>query len=489
MFEALLAAAVDGIIVIDAQGSIEIINPACERLFGYKPEEVLGRNVNMLMPSPYREQHDGYLRHYRETGERRIIGIGRQVMGQRKDGSTFPMYLSVGQSELNGADIYVGIVRDLSDQAEREARLASILDTVPDGIVTIDERGAIESFSPAAARLFGWSPGDVIGKNVSILMPESYRGQHDRYLQRYRATGEKHIIGTTRIVVGQRADGTTFPMELSVGETRLGERRVFTGFIRDITERQGAERRFQELQAELLHVSRLSAMGQMGSALAHELNQPLTAIMNYGKAAIRTLEPIDDPRVAKVLQLIGKAVDQTIRAGNIIRNLRGFVEKREASRRHENLSKIIEEAIALGLVGSADANVKVKVELDPGMPAVLVDKVQIQQVLINLIRNAMEAMHSVPTRLLTVTSAVVDRGFAQVTVADTGPGLPKDVADRLFQPFITTKEHGMGIGLTICQAIVEAHGGRIWFDPNPGGGVAFHFQLPLSTQSAEAHVQ
>jgi two-component system sensor kinase FixL len=443
----------------------------------------------MLMPSPYREQHDGYLRHYRETGERRIIGIGRQVTGQRKDGSTFPMYLSVGQSKIDGADIYVGIVRDLSDQVEREARLASILDTVPDGIVTIDERGTIESFSPAAARLFGYSADDVIGENVSILMPESYRAQHDHYMQRYRLTGEKHIIGTTRTVVGQRADGTTFPMELSVGETRLGDRRIFTGFIRDITERQGAERRLQELQAELLHVSRLSAMGQMSSALAHELNQPLTAIMNYGKAAMRTLEQLDDPRTAKVLQLIGKAVDQTTRAGNIIRNLRGFVEKRDASRRHENLSKIVEEAIALGLVGSADANVKVTVELDSGMPAVLVDKVQIQQVLINLIRNAMEAMQAVSTRRLTVRSAVSDRGFARVTISDTGPGLPKAVADRLFQPFVTTKEQGMGIGLTICQAIVEAHGGRIWSEPNPGGGVAFHFQLPLSAQAAEAYAQ
>jgi two-component system sensor kinase FixL len=489
MFQALLSAAVDGIIVIDAQGRIQVINEACEKLFGYKPDEVVGRNVNMLMPAPYREQHDGYLGHYRGTGERRIIGIGREVMGQRKDGSTFPMYLTVGQGKTDGADIYVGIIRDLTDRVEREARLASILDTVPDGIVTIDERGTIESFSPAAARLFRYEPAEVIGKNVAVLMPESYRAQHDHYLERYSASSEKHIIGTTRVVVGQRADGTTFPMELSVGETIFGGRRVFTGFIRDITDRQGTERRLQELQAELLHVSRLSAMGQMGSALAHELNQPLTAIMNYGKAAARTLEQIDDPRVAKVQQLIGKAVDQTTRAGNIIRNLRGFVEKREASRRHENLQKIIEEAIALGLVGSAEANVKVRLDLDPDIPTVLVDKVQIQQVLINLIRNGLEAMQTMPIRRLSVRSALADGDFALVTVSDTGPGLTKEVADRLFQPFITTKDYGMGIGLTICQAIVEAHGGLIWFEPNPDGGVSFHFRLPLSAQTAEDHAQ
>jgi len=369
MFQALLSAAVDGIIVIDALGSIQIINPACERLFGYTPEEIVGHNVNVLMPSPYREQHDEYLRHYRQTGERRIIGIGREVMGQRKDGSTFPMYLSVGQAKVEGKDIYVGIIRDLTER------------------------------------------------------------------------------------------------------------------VRD-------ERRLQEVQAELLHVSRLSAMGQMGSALAHELNQPLTAIMNYCKAAIRTLEQTgDDPRNAKVLQLVGKAVDQTARAGNIIKNLRSFVEKREASRRPEDLATVIDEAVALGQIGSADANVRVKVELDRNMPDVLVDKVQIQQVLINLIRNGIEAMQAMPTRLLSVRSARIDTNFAQVTIADTGPGLPKEVAERLFQPFITTKENGMGIGLTICQTIVEAHGGRIWVEPNPGGGVAFHFQLPLSAQYAEARVK
>jgi len=340
--DALLATAVDGIVIIDAAGIVQVYSPACERLFGYRAEEVVGRNVKMLMPSPYREEHDGYLENYRRTGEKRIIGIGREVMGQRKDGSTFPMYLSVGEGKLGGEGMYVGIIHDITERRyqehalrEREARLSSILETVPDAITIIDEQGLIESFSPAAERLFGYAFAEVLGKNVRMLMPSPYRENHDGYMDRYRRTGEKRIIGIGRIVVGQRRDGTTFPMELAVGEIVVGQRRLFTGFIRDITERQSTERRLQELQSELLHVSRLSAMGQMASALAHELNQPLSAIMNYAKAARRTIDGLDDPQIGRAVELIDKAAAQTGRAGQIIRRLREFIEKGKSNQAFE----------------------------------------------------------------------------------------------------------------------------------------------------------
>src|SRR6185295_19242156 len=395
LFRALIATVVDGIIVIDAKGAIRIYNAACERLFGYRSGEVIGRNVKMLMPAPYHEEHDGYLSRFRATGEKRIIGIGREVVGQRQDGTTFPMYLSVGEGSLADQRIYVGIIHDLTERKksdaaliEREARLSSILDTVPDAIVTINEVGAIESFSPAAIRLFGYAENEVVGKNVKMLMPQPYRDEHDGYLARYRETGEKRIIGVGRIVVGQRRDGSTFPLELAIGEVWIGPRRLFTGFIRDITETQGTEHRLQELQSELLHVSRLSAMGQMASALAHELNQPLTAIMNYVKAAGRTLGMVEHPQAARAKELMDKATTQTARAGQIIRHLRDFIEKRESSRTYENLNKVVEEAIALGLVGAAESNVKVHIELETDLDPVLIDKIHIQQVLINLIRNS-----------------------------------------------------------------------------------------------------
>jgi two-component system sensor kinase FixL len=362
---------------------------------------------------------------------------------------------------------------------EREARLESVLATVPDAIVTIDEMGTIESFSPAASRLFGYAPEEVVGKNLKLLMPSPYKNEHDGYLARYRATGERRIIGVGRVVVGQRRDDSTFPLELAVGEARVGERRFFTGFIRDITAQQGTEQRLHELQAELLHASRVSAMGHMISALAHELNQPLTANINYTKAAQRTLASPGASQIARAQELMDKAAGQTTRAGQIIRRLRDFIEKREISRAEENLNKVVEEALALGLVGVADANVRARIDLRPDLPPVLVDKIQIQQVLINLIRNSVEAMQDVERRELTVMTATSELGFAQVSVLDTGPGLSEEVASRLFQPFVTTKAKGMGIGLTISQTIIEAHGGRIWAAPNAGGGAAFHFQLPV----------
>lgn len=485
LFRTLIATAADGIIVIDMKGTIQVYNDACERLFGYSAAETLGQNVKMLMPPPYHEEHDGYLSRYRMTGEKRIIGIGREVLGRRKSGATFPMYLSVGEGTLDGQKIYVGIIHDLTERKrsdaaliEREAKLSSILDTAPDAVITIDEMGIIESFNSAAARLFGYSEEEVVGKNIKFLMPSPYREEHDGYLARYRKTGEKRIIGIGRIVVGERRDGTTFPLELAVGEVWIGKRRLFTGFIRDITERQGTEQRLHDLQGELLHVSRLSAMGQMSSALAHELNQPLTAIMNYIKAATRTMSAIEGPLAEKCREWMDKATAQTARAGEIIRRLRTFIEKRESSRSSENVNKVVEEAIALGLVGSADANVRIHLELDPAIPPILIDKIQIQQVLINLIRNGIEAMQTVTRRELTVQTSADSDGAVEVAVTDTGPGLSEDVAARLFQPFVTTKEKGMGIGLTICQSIIEAHGGRIWTTPNEGGGVEFRFRLP-----------
>jgi two-component system, LuxR family, sensor kinase FixL len=310
-------------------------------------------------------------------------------------------------------------------------------------------------------------------------MPAPYRNEHDGYLARYRGTGERRIIGVGRVVVGQRRDGSTFPLELAVGEARVGERRFFTGFIRDITAQQGTEQRLHELQAELLHASRVSAMSHMISALAHELNQPLTANVNYTKAAQRTLASGDITQIPRVQELMDKAAGQSTRAGQIIRRLRDFIEKREISRAEESLNKVVEEALALGLVGVADANVRAKIDLGPDLPPVLVDRIQIQQVLINLIRNSVEAMQGVDKRELTVVTASPELGFARVSVLDTGPGLSEEVASRLFQPFVTTKTKGMGIGLTISQTIIEAHGGRIWAAPNACGGAAFHFQLPV----------
>jgi two-component system sensor kinase FixL len=364
------------------------------------------------------------------------------------------------------------------DALAREAHLQSILDTVPDAMVVIDERGIMRSFSSAAARLFGYAAHEVLGQNVKLLMPSPYREGHDSYLARYMRTGERRIIGIGRVVVGERKDGSTFPMELAVGEMKSGNRRFFTGFIRDLTERQKTEARLQELQSELVHISRLTAMGEMASTLAHELNQPLSAIANYLKGSRRMLEDGKDERSKVLREALEKAADQAMRAGQIIRRLRDFVSRGESERRVESITKLVEEASALALVGVKDRGIRVQFQFDATLDLVLADRVQIQQVLLNLIRNAMDAMETSQARDLIVSVAPAGETFVRVSVTDSGSGIAPEICEQLFQPFITTKRQGMGVGLSISRTIVEAHGGRIWVEPNPVGGTIFHFTLP-----------
>ncbi len=371
-----------------------------------------------------------------------------------------------------------------ADLEAREARLRSILDTVPDATVVIDERGIMQSFSAAAVRLFGFSEAEVLGRNVSMLMPSPFREEHDGYIARYLATGEKRIIGIDRVVTGQRKDGSTFPMKLEVGEMRSGDRRFFTGFVRDLTERQETEHKLQELQTELARLSRLTAMGEMASTLAHEINQPLSAISNYLQGCQRLLETVDHPNAPKVRDALTETVNQTLRAGHIIRQLREFVARGETERRPENLNKLVEEASALALVGAKEEGVKTHFRFDRQVAPVLVEKVQVQQVLLNLMRNAIEAMHGCPRKELLVTTSKIGKDKVEVSVADTGSGLSGDIEGRLFQPFVTTKPSGMGVGLSISKRIVEAHGGEMWAEPNPDGGTVFRFTLESAGEGA-----
>jgi two-component system sensor kinase FixL len=370
------------------------------------------------------------------------------------------------------------------DLSAREAHLRSILDTVPDATVVIDDKGTIQSFSAAAERLFGHRQAAVIGRNVSMLMPTPYREEHDRYLTRYLTTGEKRIIGIDRVVTGQRADGSTFPMKLAVGEMQSGEGRFFTGFIRDLTERQETEHQLQELQTELARLSRLTAMGEMASTLAHEINQPLSAISNYLQGCSRLLEPVEHPNAPKIRDALAETIKQTLRAGHIIRQLREFVARGETEKRPENISKLVEEASALALVGAKEEGIKTLFRFASHTDAVLVEKVQIQQVLLNLMRNAMEAMQDCDRKELLVTTSAPDNEKVTVSVADTGSGLSEEIAERLFQPFVTTKPAGMGVGLSISKRIIEAHGGEMWAEPNEGGGTVFRFTLQSAPEGS-----
>lgn len=423
------------------------------------------------------------------------IGALFAFVGAQHDGAKPADYLFVALFIING--IAVGIIgervrRGVISSAiitntlrNREAHLKSILDTVPDAMAVIDERGIIQSFSSAAERLFQYYADEVIGQNVHILMPSPDRERHDLYINRYLKTGEAKIIGKGRIVSGIKKDGTIFPLELSVGEMRLNDQRYFTGFMRDLTERERTEARLKELQSELIHISRLSAMGEMASTLAHELNQPLSAIANYQTGALFYLDQCNEEVAGILREPLQSAAEQAIRAGEIIRHMRNFVARGETDRDVVQLGSLIEEASALALIGAKETHVRVTLNLDPSVSAVLADEIQIQQVILNLMRNAIEAMVDSPRRELVIATGWNDAKMVFISVADSGPGISPDIAEQLFQPFITSKPEGLGVGLSVSRTIIEAHGGQIWVEDNPGGGTLFCFTLPVAEEGVD----
>ena len=407
---------------------------------------------------------------------------------QTKDGRLIPVSVTISPIR-DAAGRIVGaskIARDLSEAQritnalqQREAMLRSVLDTVPDGLIVIDRRGIIRSFSPAAERMFGFAATEVIGRNIAMLMPPSHAASHDAYIDRYIATGERRIIGIGRVVAGLRKDGTTFPMELHIGEAVLPGMQLFTGFVRDITNREDRERRLTDLQAELIHVSRLSELGQMVSALAHEVDQPLTAIANYAQGVRRLLTADVSPALHEAIE---KMAAQAARAHAIVQSLRGLVRKEVSPAQTENLSTVIAEASAMALIG-AGRGIDLDLRISPDAAWACIDKVQIQQVLLNLARNAAEAMEGSPRQRLTIATARQGHRV-EISVIDTGPGLPDSVRQRLFQPFVTTKTGGLGVGLSICRAIVQGHGGELTVESPPEGGTVFRFTVP---DAAEPH--
>ncbi len=484
-FRSVLEAAPTAMVMVNAEGLIEMVNAQAERVFGYARTEMLHQPVEMLVPERLRGDHPKLREWFFADPRTRPMGAGRDLYALRKDGSEFPVEIGLNPIDTEQGTMVLSAIVDIAERKatalalrERELRLRSILDTVPDAIVLIDEHGVVQSFSRAAERLFGYVEAEVVGQNVKVLMPSPRRDEHDDFLAHCHATGEHRIIGSGRTVVGQRKDGGTFPLELRVGEFRLGDRSFFTGFVRDMTERRRTERRVQDLQSELLHVTRLSTMGQMASTLAHELNQPLTAVTNYLQGLRRLLAGGKADR-EQVTDVIDRALGQAARAAQVIRRLREFATKGKTERRVENLNTVIEETVGLRLVGARPSGVRISMQLDRSVGAVSIDKIQVQQVVLNLVRNAVEAMEESERReLLVSTSYCRSRKIVELRVADSGPGLPKDIAARLFEPFLTTKKTGMGLGLSICREIVEAHGGHITAVPNTPGGAVFSVTLP-----------
>lgn len=363
-----------------------------------------------------------------------------------------------------------------AEVAAGEELLRSILATVPDAMIIIDTSGVITYFSAAAEQMFGYGSEEVLGQNIRLLMPEPDREHHDDYMRRYLETGQARIIGIGRFTVARRRNGEVFPIQLSIGEAGTGDGRVFSGFVRDLTEREEARVHLEELQNEIAHVSRVSAMGTMASSLAHELNQPLTAIANYVEGARDLLDNPTPDILETVREVLDDAARESVRAGQIVRGLRDFIGRGTAERRAESLPRLINQANALALIGAREMGIDVDLALDPQAETVFVAGVQVQQVLVNLIRNAAEAMESSDRRRLSIRTQRLSKELVQVSVTDSGQGFAPESLDRLFEPFFSTKGEGMGLGLSICRTIVESLGGSIWAE-QAAGGMTFNFTL------------
>jgi two-component system sensor kinase FixL len=492
-YQTLLDSAVDAIIVIDHRGHIEQFNRAAERIFGYAAAEVLGRNVNLLMPAPYHAEHDRYLERYQSTGEARIIGIGREVRALRKDGTEFPCDLAVGKVQGSVPPRFIGFIRDITQRkradaqlrrSESELRLAQELANLGNYVAHGDGSepdycsmqlrrilgvGSMEEWVPIAALLQRRvHPGD--------------RAQLDEAFARLDAEQAEFDV-EYRIVLD---DGTTRYLHhvARLAHDDSGRLLKHVGTIHDLTDRRQSEDEARQLQDRLTHFSRLSTMGEMAAGLAHEINQPLSAIASYAQACQRFVRSPDRDDT-DVLQALEQINAQALRAGEVIRRLRNFVRNREVKRETVECSRLLEDLRTLAETDARLQNVRLRVEVEAGLPTVNADPIQLQQVILNLVRNAIDAMADCPEsrREVVLTARLLPEGEIEFIVADHGSGLAPEAAEHLFNPFFTTKAGGTGLGLAISRSIVRAHGGRLWHTPNEGTGARFHFTLPAATAS------
>ncbi|WP_051640886.1 PAS domain S-box protein [Thiomicrorhabdus sp. Milos-T2] len=463
----------DGIITISKKGIIETVNPAVLKMFGYESSELLGQNVKVLMPEPYHSEHDGYLGHYHDTGEKKVIGIGREVRAQRKDGSIFPIELSVSEMNVSGEIMFTGVINDISAEVEAtkkqkdlQNRNKAILDTVVDGIITINHKGCVETVNPAAEKIFGYSADEIIGENVKILMPNPYRDQHDGYLAHHIQTGEKKIIGIGREVEGLRKDGTVFPLELSVSEMVVNDEILFTGIVRDITERKESEK----IKEEFI------------STVSHELRTPLTSIRGSIGLLTGGMAGEFNEQAQKLLNMAHNNTERLLMLINDILD----VSKLESGKMDFNFAPVDVEHLLTQAIESNHGyanqhNVKFVLDNEVSGAKIHGDEHRLMQVMNNLMSNAAKFA---PEGDEIVIAAIRHHQQIRISVTDHGPGIPKALEPKIFDKFTqadssdTRQIGGTGLGLNITKAMVEKHNGRIAFVSELGVGTTFYIDLP-----------
>lgn len=493
--EAVIGTSADAVITIDQKGIVQSFSRVGEKLFGYRASEVIGHNVSMLMPSPDRQKHDGYLERYLRTGEKRIIGLGRQVDARRKDGSAFPIHLMVGEVTQAGQRLFTGFIHDMSERVAAERAVASernfvaaMLDTTQALVVVLDPQGRVVRSNAACQRLSGYGAGELVGRSILDLIPDARTSLHglmesDPFDAQVPNRWEGSLLckgGEVRLV-----SWSTAAIQAAIQEDKSAPRYLVTTGI-DMTENRRSEARAQELQHHLYRIGRISELGEMASAIAHELNQPMTAVANYVNASRRLLDGVEDEKAARIITLLNRAVEQTDRAGQIVRRLRQLIGRGQSELQPTDLNAVVREASDLALIGAREEAIEVRFHLQENLPLVLADATQLQQIVLNLVRNAVEALQAVEYRSLLI-STVTSADTVELSVSDNGPGLDPEVANQLFMPFVSTKAKGMGIGLSICRSILDAHQGQIRAEPVEGGGTRFRVSLPVMDKRAAAY--
>lgn len=488
-WQAVLDSAQDAIISIDGSGRITLFNRSAERIFGYTAGEMIGQPVNLLMPNPYRDEHDSYIHNYERTGQAKAIGSIRDVTAQRKDGTTFPIELSVSEARIGDDLAYMAVIRDVTQRREMESALRdsekrsrAIVENAVDGIVVIDEMGVIESINPSALRMFGYSAAEVIGHNVSVLMPAPFSDEHDNYMQRYLHTGQKRIIGIGREVVGLRKDGTVFPLDLAVSEMQLSGRRVFTGMLADISKRREAEEYVQRLQKQALQRERLADVGAITAKIVHDLGNPLGGLSMHAQRIARHIKRDPAQPMATIAEPVERIISIIGRLDGLIRDFMSFAREQRLNLSSIDLPGFLAEIVDQWSPLAVGRQIFIRVEAVPDLVPITGDEVKLRRVFENLLKNALESIDAGPGEIVMRIETPRD-GKIYVSVEDTGPGVAADV--QLFKLFETTKADGSGFGLAIAKQVMLAHGGDIEFAHRSPHGAIFRMEFPYNLESAD----
>ncbi len=486
---ALLSAAVNAIVIIDAGGTIEICNPAAEKLFGYAEGELRGENVSILMPEPDRSKHNSYIKKYLSTGEARIIGIGRESEGARKDGSRFPIDLSVGR--VSGAEPrFVGIIRDISAKKKAEEALIrerdrshSYLEVAGVMLLVLDREGNIDLINRRGCEILGREEEDLLGEPwIQGFIPEDKRAEVTvifNHIIHHGMEGYEYVEGP---VVTDSGEIRLIAWQNRALRDKSGEIIGTLSSGTDITDQRQADVEAEATRQRLAQVSRVTTLGEMAAGLAHEINQPLTAISTFAQGCERMLESRDSKK-EDFREALRQISAQAQRAGQVVHRMRNFVRHQDNERSEVDLQELINDLHVLVELDARRNEVSLEYDMPEPVPPVMADAVQIQQVILNLVRNAVDACteRERTGRKIIICCKKLDTDLVRVEVADTAGGVSEQIAKNLFTPFFTSKEDGIGLGLAISQTIIAAHGGTLSFRNNDAGAV-FYFDLPTAVE-------